>query len=298
MIISSTIFENVSDDTIFTVVATLSIFLLGIAIDRLIKFLSKCFEKRNIRRNYFFRVYNIFEKQIPLLRDGYRTMYIDKDINSGFPMTPPVLLSNEMTRLLHYENERIFKSIRMKYWNSLSLIISRVDTVDCVKNESSRYHIRALKDNDNCREEIQICIEKYMNLLANYCEAVRNNVIPKSSIYNMISDSIPSYYQEIASKGDLKAFIHEILRPIQVTLVYSQQFRKYSIANDITAMGKFISHRYNYLYRLTTEMRAQYRTYYYLLDGSYNKIENELNKKYYKRIKKRINKKKSQLFKL
>ncbi|MCX8486115.1 MAG: hypothetical protein ORN53_02865, partial [Crocinitomicaceae bacterium] len=100
--------DEISSDTIFTVVVTLSIFIFGITIDRFLKWLDKYRKKEKLKSYFEYHLNKVNEGLIPKLRDGYKKFYFITDVNSGLTSTPPKVLSSDFERILHIDNSELF----------------------------------------------------------------------------------------------------------------------------------------------------------------------------------------------
>ncbi|MES2397873.1 MAG: hypothetical protein V4549_17810, partial [Bacteroidota bacterium] len=81
-------------DTVFTVVVTLLIFIIGICIDRLIKYWDKL-KKQKESRLYFKHFLDIIiDKTCPQLIKLYNEVYQNNGIDAGIPTAPPKILTS------------------------------------------------------------------------------------------------------------------------------------------------------------------------------------------------------------
>jgi len=255
----------VSYDTIFTVATTIIIFSFGIIINRLLKYLENNKTKKKQREHFIFYFEKIRNNLLPQLVTGYKEFYQSTNINTGFPSTPPRLLTGDFKRVINLNTQILLHSF--DYQNDIYKIISHIDFIYLCIDGNEYFHQKILVDTGDYRKLLTELIEKYFHSLANYTEFEKTKTkdFEQDKVYILINKSIYKYYNEFAGKSALSNFYYEILRPIQEALVNSNYFRTKEIGKEITSLGKEISHRYNDLKRITTEVRCEYRHIYLIL---------------------------------
>lgn len=263
-------------DTVFIVTVTLSIFILGIALDRYIKRYERNEERKGLR--IYFKTYldKIIDSTCDKLSQLYKEFYQTIDIDSGIPTTPPKILTGDFDRLKRIEDDQLFHAIKEK--SSLSKLLSNIDFAEKLIPEIDRYHAHCRKESEQLRNPLQELINKYIDLLSDYVEHVRltNPNYPHCTEFrNLVNDSILRYHQELSRTRQLKKFYREILRPIQEKVVETNIFRVDQKAFQIADLGKRISYQYNYLKRLVIEFKLDYRKFYKYVTDTKNNLNIE-----------------------
>lgn len=108
------IFDLITYDTAFTVIVTVSIFVLGILTDRAIKFFDKWKEKKRLRKFYVDNINSLTEKLFPSISKLYKQFYQTHDIDTGIPMTPPKVLAGDIERLDKIEFDKLYEAFSNK----------------------------------------------------------------------------------------------------------------------------------------------------------------------------------------
>ncbi len=264
-------------DTIFTVVITLSIFVLGIIIDRFIK-RYESFRKRQKLKIYFkYYLDKIIDRYSLRLAEIYKKTYQTTNINTGFSITPPKILTGDFKRIENIDDHELFHAIKQP--NSISAILSHLDFIEKITFEIENFHIKIRAESDELRKPMQGNVNEYFNLLAKYVEHVRVNnpqYEHRDEFRTLVNDSILS--QQQISRADLKTVYRKIVRPIQKKVVETNIFRLDSIGKEIADMGKIISMEYNYLKSITTTFRLEYRRFYLAILDSHMFLDKERSK--------------------
>jgi heme/copper-type cytochrome/quinol oxidase subunit 2 len=108
------LFNHITYDTAFTVIVTITIFVLGFLIDRAVKYVEKRKERKRLRYFYVNNVTSMTEKLFPNVNKLYREFYFVHDIDSGIPMTPPKVLAGDIERLDKIEFDKLYHSFSNK----------------------------------------------------------------------------------------------------------------------------------------------------------------------------------------
>ncbi|MCC5917846.1 MAG: hypothetical protein JJU02_11040 [Cryomorphaceae bacterium] len=273
------LFGLFSYDTVFTVATTLSIFILGILIDRFIKNCEIKEDRKELR--LFFKTFldRIIDSTCDKLSKSYKDFYQSIDIDSGIPTTPPKILTGDFDRLNRIDDNKLFHAIKEK--EPFSKLLSNIDFVERLIPEIDRYHAHCRKESDILRTPLQEMINDYMDLLADYVEHVRvtNPNYPHCAEFrDQVNDAVIRYHRDISRTRQLKKFYREILRPIQEKVIETNIFRVDQKGFQIADLGKRISYQYNYLKRLVIEFKLDYRKFYNYTKDSKEKLNIEREK--------------------
>lgn len=262
----------VSNDTIFTVLVTLSVFITGIIIDRLIKSYEKGKNKKRIRKHFVYYKNRISNDLLPRLVEGYKKFYQIISIDAGILKTPPKFLTEDFKRFINLDTKELL--FAFNYNKNISEILSLVDYVENLTIANEKYHDSILLTSNDIRTTLSKQVEDYFYLLAEYTEIEKQSAYYSNDpAWQLINSSIFLYYDEYAGKRTLTKFYKNILRPIQETLIKLKYHKTKPIANKITELGKAISLRYNDLRILTIEVKCEYRFYYKSLDDICAKLK-------------------------
>lgn len=266
------IFDLITYDTAFTVIVTVSIFILGILADRTVKYFDKRKERKRLRKFYVDNIYSLTEKLFPNISKLYKDFYQTHDIDTGIPMTPPKVLARDVERLDKIEFDKLYEAFSSK--KTLSIVMSQLDFISKAVTELEIYHDRVHADNQRARTSYQEKLNMYLDLLADYLkyDRVNNSGHATDSTYILINASLLMFHQTIAGKRELRRFYKEILRPIQIELVNTRKFETHPVGEPIAKLGKDLSHKFNELNIQSIEIRLQYRYIYRQIQTSIDKL--------------------------
>jgi hypothetical protein len=159
---------GVSSDTIYTVKITLFIFILGIFIERLIKFADKKNKDTDQKKFFLFHLNQANNLLFKKLKEVYKKLHDDISIDTGLESTPPKVISSDFQRLLNLNHEELFKAYKNK--NVLSKILGQIEFVDKIQIEVNKFHDRVLQDSGNLRDNLENQSDEYLSLLSRYIE--------------------------------------------------------------------------------------------------------------------------------
>jgi hypothetical protein len=266
-------------DTVFTVTVTLLIFVIGICIDRLIKYYDKL-KKQKESRQYFRHFLDIvIDKTCPQLIKLYNEVYQNNAIDKGIPTAPPKILTSNFIRMKNIQNADWFHSFEDK--ESLSKIVSNIDFLELMINEIDNFHKRIRSESDDFKKPLQEKVNKYFDTLGKYVEHVRINTpqYPNCTDFrNLVNDSILMFHQQPGIKKQFSEVYKKIIRPIQEVVIDKNIFRVDPIGYEIAELGKDISVQYNYVKLLTIDFRLAYRKYSNLVKEAQDKLTEARNK--------------------
>jgi len=273
------LFNLVTYDTVFTVLVTLGIFILGILVTRILKYFDRKSEHKSLR--LYFKTYldKITDKTAPRLAEMYKDFYQQNDIDSGITTTPPKILTGDFERIHNIQDKNLFSAINDK--ESLSRLLSNLDFLEMLLIEIDKYHIHALEESNYYRTPLQQMTNDYMDKLAEFVEHINQDdpVYPhRDEFKDLINESILKYHQEFAKTRQIRKFYREIIRPIQMVVINTNIFRIDSKALDIADLGKKISYQYNYLKTFTIDLKLSYHRFYHLVKKTQNDLINERSK--------------------
>lgn len=271
--------DLVSYDTVFTVTVTLSIFVLGILINRLLKYIDKKKKERKLRKYFKFYIDRITDKMCSKLSEMYRKFYQDINIDSGIPFTPPKILTGDFERMHNIEDKTLFSAIAEK--ESFSKLQSNIDFVEKLISEIDKSHEHSRKESELLRTPLQEMINDYFDLLSHFVEHIRINQpqYPHCNEFrDLVNNSIIKYHKEFAKTRQLKRLHREIIRPIQEEVVTTNIFRVDLMGFEIADLGKKISNKYSYLKRLTIDFKLGYRKFHKDIDNAQTELKIERSK--------------------
>ena len=263
-------------DTVFTVLVTLLIFILGIIIDRIIK---RKQEKKELEelRSYFLNQISELNTQIgPALVRGYNDYYRKTiSIDKGIPTTPPKMLMNNFDRLLHMESDRLFKSFPKDSKDKFNKYFSKIDFISNLLREVDSFHDVVLHRSEQIRNNIVALDFAYIKSLAEFTEFEKYNTInyEQTRNYRFIAEKLQLYHRNYAGKRKLSEYYIEIIRSIQSYIVRETDLHtSHPVGEKIADLGKQFSHNYNDLRLLTIEVRLQYREFAVKINKAFEDI--------------------------
>jgi len=271
--------KGVSNNTVFTVSITLFIFIIGIVINEIIKKIEKLIEQKKIRSYFKYHIDRIKDFFTINLVNAYKEYYQNVTIDSGILRAPPKVLSNDFERIKKIESKELFHSIRNK--TELSRVLSHIDYFDKLLSEVNSFHNKALLKSDQLREELNVQINQYVDLLVEFVEFEKISdpgKIAENPHIKYFNESFAFYYKNILGKRALRMFYRKIIRPNQKYLVDSQLFRTHIKGKDLARLGKDISYKYNELKIMTIEVKLQFRKFKLDLEESRNVFIENIDK--------------------
>jgi len=252
----------VSNDTFFTVVATLSIFIAGILINRLIKFLERIREKKRIRKYFRFQKKKVYTNLIPQLTLGYAKFYQVIDINNGIPQTPPLQATDDYKRLASSNMSELLYAFNYK--TNVSRVINHVDFIIRILDLSEKYHSKVLLESDEIRTSIAEMFDTYLKRLYSYLDFEKHNDVNYASdkTWKFIEQKYLEYHENFDGKRKLTEVVLEIILPIKDAVIEVNYHKYKPLAEDIVSLSKTLFLKYSALDRLTNEIKGQYESFY------------------------------------
>jgi hypothetical protein len=267
-------FLGVSNDTIFTVVFTILIFVVGILIDRILKRNNEKSELQKIK-DYFNNQFDDLKKNIvPELRNGYKKFYQETiSLDNGVPTTPPKILTNTYDRLSNLESPLLFKSFENS--TEFNTAFSQIDFLKNLMVVVDDYHSVVVKRSESFKSIFAELDKKYMDKVVEYTEYEKNNnpSFRQDPTFQLLDTKVHYYHQNITGKRALTDYYKNVIRPIQKQIVSTNLFRTHPIGKQVSVLGRDITHQYNHLRILYVEIRSQYRYFTQVLDRTISKLE-------------------------
>ena len=267
-------FLGVSNDTIFTVVFTLLIFALGILIDRWIKRNNENNELQKLK-NYFNNQFDDLKKNIvPELRNGYKKFYQETiSLDKGVPTTAPKILTNTYDRLSNLESPILFKTFKNS--SDFNAAFSEIDFIKNLMVVVDDYHSVVVKRSESYKSIFVELDKKYMDKVVEYTEyeKVNNPNFLQDPTYQLLNSKVQYYHQNIVGKRALNDYYKKVIRPIQKQIVNTNLFRTHPVGQEISVLGRDITHQYNHLRILYVDIRSQYRYFTQILNRTISKLE-------------------------
>jgi hypothetical protein len=271
--------KGVSNDTVFTVFTTLFVFIIGVAINEIIKKVERLSERKKIRKYFKYHVDKIASTFSAKLIEAYKDYYQNASVDNGISRNPPKVLSNDFERIRKIESKELFHSIEQK--TELSKILGQIDYFDKIMSEVNTFHEKAIIASDELRVKLSDQVNDYLNIMAEFTEYERNlnpTSFSTEPHYKYFNESILFFYHEIAGKRAITSLYRKIIRPNQQYLVKNELFRTHSIGRKLTEQGKDLSYTFNELKRMTVEVRLQYREFVVALEDSRRDLNENIRK--------------------
>lgn len=278
IIVEDYIWNRISDDALASTLITISVFIIGYFIDYLLKKRSENKNNKEIRSFIHFHLSKITTNYLPTIISKYLEASETTTVDSGVLTTPPKILSNDFQRILKIDSVLLFNCFSEK--KNISNIISQVEFIDELLKEVQIYHQNFFTKSDPMREELEIQLYDYFDLLASFLEFEErdNNSSTNSETVNLISRLVFLYYDEIASTRNLQRLYDEIVRVIQHRLVSTDIYKTHSVCKKIVYKGKKISHLFTSIKDITQEYCDQYKAFSEMMSNSKNSLIENINK--------------------
>lgn len=261
--------SSVKADTIFTVLVTISIFAIGIIIDRWLKNCDKKDLEKSKREYLLFHLRRANEEFLLRLKGLYEE-YSKRDfLDDGMTSTPPRIISSDFQRLLKTNYEDLFMAFSDK--EALSKSQSQIEFVDEVLREVNGFHSRVYKESGLVRDILAKISDEYLGLLDKYTKEERasNSTYKESQTYKLINDSIVRYYTELAGTRQLSVFHNEIVRVIQEKIVETNEYQTNPNLTKVAEKGRQLSQTVSRLKQIHSEISTQYKNFSeYMRDAS------------------------------
>lgn len=262
-------FLDVSSDTVFTVIVTISIFGLGLIFSRLEKRHARLKKEKNIRRYYLFFIENLIDKTCPKLRELYRRTYLDLDIDTGIPLAPPKILTRDFVRISQLPFNDLFYAINER--DNLSIIQSHTDFIMHLINEIEEFHKRIRYESDLIQRPLQTKANSYVRAMIN-CIDKENSTSAKypgaDNFQLLLNRKIFEYHTSNGVNQKLSAFVSNIVIPLQNLIVEKEIHRNDKQAMELIELGKDILIEYGYIRKLTVQFRLDYRKFSQKVENS------------------------------
>lgn len=256
------IFSFVSNNTLFTVITTLSIFILGIIVSRLIVVFENRRKKQQTKKYFKLLAKKIYETQIPQLTEGYEKFFQIIDTDNGIPQTTPKQPDTDYKRFANSDTKELLATFN--YSTKISKVISEIDYIIKLVEESEKYHEKVLLKTDKMRNTIKELFESYLAKLYEYLDCERENNLNYSTdrVWIFINDKFVKYHEDFDGKRSLTAVINEIIRPIRKELVETKYHKSKPLGREIFTLSKELYIRFSELDNITKEIKSQYEDFY------------------------------------
>jgi len=268
------IWGKVGYDTLFTVSATLFVFIVGFLIDRIIKKIGQKNKEKKIRKYFSNNVIKFSKNLLTPLISEYRKFYLEHDIDTGIPLTPPRVLTGEIARISEIDFKEIMESF--DYNEEIFKTKQYVEFTGGIINDVEKYHNIVLDKSNIKRDNLQALLEEYIKLMASFLEDEkrRNTDYESFDLWNLINEKLYFFHTIKSVHKRLSIFYHEVLRPIQKFLVVTNYFRTHEQAGELAELGRVLSARYYEVRFLTAEVRCEYKKFHHSLNSISEKINN------------------------
>ena len=256
------IFSFVSNDTLFTVITTLTISILVIIISRLIVIFDNRRKEQQTKKYFKLLANKIYKTQIPQLTEGYERFYQIIDTDNGIPQTTPKQPDSDYKRFANSDTKVLLTTF--KYSTKISKVISGIDYIIKLMDESEKYHEKVLTKTDKMRDRIKELFESYLTKLYDYLDSERENNPDylTDRVWIFINDKYLKYHEDFDGKRSLTAVVNEIIRPIRKELVETKYHKSKQLGREIFILSKELYLRYSELDSITKEIRIQYKDFY------------------------------------
>lgn len=254
--------EFISNDTLFTVIITLIVFLLGEFVKWLFKRNQQLKKNKETRRfiKYYLDLIIPYAKQV---EDGYKKVAEATTINTGLDIFSPKVFKNDWRKILNIDAREIYDSFQEK--EQINKIIRQLDVIDENVTMCEMYHHLLRKKTDIFTRKLQKKYKAFKKSVFSYTEQIRKekpNDYRNDGIYVFLNESMLLHIADVKEnhRNTIK-FYTETLRPILIYLVDNDLYRESQYAENITNEANRFS---NLIFELTKELedfKIQYAEY-------------------------------------
>lgn len=252
----------VSNDVLFTLVVTLSVFVLGGLVKWIWQLIELSKKKRDTRK--FIKYY--LDKVIPNVEDieiKYKEISDETNINTGLDIIAPKVLTHDWCTILKIDAREMYFSFREK--EAINKIIRQLDSIDEIVSTCGIYHNLLLQKTDRITEKLQLKYKDFRNSVLIYTEYIRKqnpDNYRNDKIYIFLNEHILNHIKEVKENfRNTMKFHAETLRPILIYLVDSDLFRNSQYAENITTEANHFSDLYFELSKTLEDFSKQYAEY-------------------------------------
>jgi len=275
---SDRLLNIVDNDTVFTVGATLFVFFVGILVQWLYNLHKECIEEDKIRTYLLFNLSRIIDGYSTKLTNGYKQFYQHNDINSGFPITPPKVLSGMLNRISEINSDKLFNAYNEESKReAVSKVRDVIDSIRILEKHIESYHKDLLVKSGILRDELDTLSERYIEVLAHFSDELKQNPNHENDqTFIVLGSCVKLFYKDLVGKRSIKRYYREVIRPVQNELVRTGLYKSNNKALELASLGRTLSHKYNELKLLTVEARLEYRSYSGIMENATKSLKNNL----------------------
>lgn len=258
----------ISYNTIFTVITTIFVFFLGVIFQKRLEQNKRKINLKSTKDHFLYLTKELPNKYIIPHIEQLRKFYLNLNIDTNIGVIPPITISGDLKRLYEFSSNDLFTAFHTltndDFEKDLHKILSQIDYLIEQTNIIYKYHNSMLLRNNELRNEIQILIEEYLDLIANSIRNIKkeDKQFNTNPFWIYINEILLDYYQDQNRNNTISYFYSNLLRPMQEKLVTEGYDRNINEAEQITQLGKKIIIRRYYLRHQTISIRLQYRYFY------------------------------------
>jgi hypothetical protein len=253
---------NISNDTVFTVITTLCVFMTGIIIDRLIVILKDARDRKetiSIFKALVEQLSPYIEKRVK----QFRSIEEDTPLDYGLVQIPPRTTNDRFKRIYELDTNILLKSSQQ--YSQIIEVWKNIDFIKLLSDSSDEYYNTFRAEDDSARQEFTTLTEDYNESLANFLDKYKpgfNDINGTTELKILINNAIVKFYEHVAGGGSLQYFYDEIIRPIQEYIINYKLWKNdqlEEIVFPIIDKGKILSHRFNALKQRNSDFKNQYK---------------------------------------
>ncbi|MBP7510824.1 MAG: hypothetical protein KA981_02780 [Bacteroidia bacterium] len=265
--------NGISEDTIFTVIVTLTIFLLGIIIDRFLKWFNEKGDQKKLRKYFKHYLDFIIDKSCPRLEEAYKKIYQNTTVDNGIPVTPPKILTNDFQRINRIQDKDLFYAISSE--KMLAKLRSNLDVIEGITSEIEVYHRFVRKESDKAGDKLTSTIATYILTVVNYVEYLdmhQPQFDRRTEVRELLNNSLLKLYKDKTIQNKVSAAYLKVIRPNQRFLVDNQIYIDNQEARKIIEIGKDVQRDYLAFKSITIQYKMEYRKFCRAIGISYRKL--------------------------
>lgn len=270
------LFSFISNDTLFTIIITISIFALGLLINwQVRKWETK--RNRNIIKRFIKKhldaiIDNDF-KEIALEFEKYSES-IEPSIT--IPSTPPKIETTNIERLRTISSKEIYSSLEEKS-ESLNIQID-IDFLYKIFEESKKTHLIFSEKKDNLSEKQLICLNNYTDSLVNFSNSVNLISDTEKDLQKRVEETLKTLFTDLPKQISMNKFNAETIEPFNELIFTDFYLRKNLDIKRILDSGQDLKRVFNLIEAFAVETKDKYKDFADDINKYLTHLESEIAK--------------------
>lgn len=216
---------KISDDTIFTVVVTIGIFVFGILIERFISLYKQFQEKREIVDIVWMNLKKTIHNALPKVKDMYKTRIELISLKTGILSSSDKLIAEEVFVPLSLNYQLLFKAFTDK--NTVIGIVNCTKLIQEVFSNIDAEHREVYKETNIIEKQISLELGKLFSLLDEYINIGQDkNWHMSDKRFQMIYEINKSFDRSLGGHKNIEYLKNEFLISLYEQFKIDNYFNK------------------------------------------------------------------------